>query len=239
MEIATLRSRFFREIGPFMLNLAHGGLLTAGFFALSFLVAGYVQNGRISIGVQDMALARAHAAASWRSDFPEPEDAVARAGKGEGDAPALSKEMARVKAFVAQRYKVSQLALTPLLSEAESAGRELGLDPLLLVAMIAIESSFNPFAESVVGAQGLMQVIPRFHQDKIGEDAGDDALFDPQTNIRVGALVLKEGLSRFGSLRSALQYYGGALKDPEARYAAKVLAMKNRLSQAARSGRAA
>jgi len=120
-----------------------------------------------------------------------------------------------------------------VLAAAEHNGRTLGIDPLLIVAMMAIESSFNPVAVSSMGAQGLMQVIPRYHQDKIGDARGKNPLFDPQLNVRVGTQVLAEGLRRFGSLQAALQYYGGARSDPNAAYANKVLAMKRRLISAA------
>ncbi len=88
-----------------------------------------------------------------------------------------------------------------------------------------------------MGAQGLMQVIPRYHQDKIGQGRGKYALFDPTLNVRVGTLVLQEGLQRYGSLQRALQYYNGSLKDPNARYTRKVMAIKKRLVAA--SGREA
>ena len=228
MNRATLVSRALGEAGKFLTGVSQGALISAGLLALSVQAAGYIEHGRLSLDIES-AFGRAQAAelAFVPADDPVEEQDVA-----------LSKEMARVQSFVARRYRVSRVALEPLLAEAEQTGRQLGLDPLLLVAMMAIESSFNPMAESVVGAQGLMQVIPRFHMDKIGKTAGDDAgadaLFDPQTNIRVGALVLKEGLRRFGSMQSALQYYGGALGDPQAGYANRVLGMKERLRQAAR-----
>ncbi|MDT3670394.1 MAG: transglycosylase SLT domain-containing protein [Aromatoleum sp.] len=145
----------------------------------------------------------------------------------------LSSEMRRVRDYVAGRYKVPTKELDPVLAAAEQHGRTSGIDPLLIVAMMAIESSFNPVAVSSMGAQGLMQVIPRYHMDKIGDARGKNPLFDPQTNVRVGTQVLAEGLRRFGSLQVALQYYGGALSDPQARYANKVLAMKRRLLTAA------
>ncbi|MDR3213344.1 MAG: transglycosylase SLT domain-containing protein [Azoarcus sp.] len=157
------------------------------------------------------------------------------AGAGVNEARKLSREMAQVSGWLSRRYKVSAVAIEPALRAAEDSGRRFGVDPMLLVAMIAVESSFNPFAESQVGAQGLMQVIPRYHMDKIGAGAGKDALFDPELNVRVGAQVLREGLRRYGSLQAALQYYGGALNDPGAAYANRVLSMKQRLTAAGRS----
>ena len=163
-------------------------------------------------------------------------DAAATTWAGQDEARELSREMARVSGWLSRRYKVSTVAIKPALRAAEDAGRRFGVDPMLLVAMIAVESSFNPFAESQFGAQGLMQVIPRYHMDKIGAQAGKDALFDPELNVRVGAQVLHEGLRRYGSLQTALQYYGGALGDPDAAYAGRVLTMKRRLAVAAGRG---
>ena len=115
----------------------------------------------------------------------------------------------------------------------------MNLDPLLIVAVIAIESRFNPYAESVVGAQGLMQVMPRWHQDKIPEGGGTLTLFDPKTNVQVGAQVLRESIRRMGGLVPGLQQFTGSLDDPEQTYANKVLAEKRQLENAVRHGRGA
>lgn len=148
----------------------------------------------------------------------------------------LSAEMAKVRDWVAERYGVSEKALEPALAAAEASASKLGFDPLLLVAIMAVESSFNPRAVSNMGAQGLMQVIPRYHQDKIGNKRGKYALFDPELNVHVGSLVLHEGLQRYGSLQRALQYYNGSLRDPKASYTRKVLSVKKRLLSAAGRG---
>lgn len=149
------------------------------------------------------------------------------------DDGSLSSEMARVCDWIADTYRVSETSLEPALVAAEASARELGFDPLLIVAIMGIESSYNPRAVSHVGAQGLMQVMPRYHKDKIGPNAGRNALFDPVTNVRVGSLVLHEGLQRYGSMQRALQYYNGSLKDPKARYTRKVMALKKQLMQVA------
>ncbi|MCB1906979.1 MAG: lytic transglycosylase domain-containing protein [Rhodocyclaceae bacterium] len=232
MNAIPARRRFI-EFWRFAGHVAHGGLLTAGLLSLAIVVAGHLEGGRQGSPLLPLAMSEAAAQVAADGEFADQPMADAPVDRIDQAAPALSREMTKVKAYVARRYRVSQVALEPLLAEAEAVGGQLGLDPFLLVAMIAIESSFNPFAESTVGAQGLMQVIPRFHMDKIGDDADESALFDPRLNIRVGALVLKEGLRRYGSMQSALQYYGGALQDPKAGYARKVLAMKARLKSAA------
>jgi soluble lytic murein transglycosylase-like protein len=149
---------------------------------------------------------------------------------------ALTPGMRGVAEHLARKYRVSSMAMEPLVGAAQEAGNRVGLDPLLILAVMAVESRFNPFAESVVGAQGLMQVIPKFHQDKIGE-AGDEALLDPVKNIEVGALVLKESIRRMGGLETGLQQYAGALSDSSSGYTNKVLAIKRELEQAMRRGK--
>ena len=117
-------------------------------------------------------------------------------------------------------------------------GKERRIDPLLIVAIIGIESGFNPFAESAMGARGLMQIIPRFHRDKVPEGAGDGSLLDPLINIRVGVYVLEVAIRRRCGLVAGLQYYAGS-SEPAGNYANKVLAEKERLEQAARRNAAA
>ena len=150
----------------------------------------------------------------------------------------LSPRMRTAMESVSRRYRVSMEAVKPIFEAAQAAGRNLHLDPLLIIAVIGVESRFNPFSESVMGAQGLMQVIPRYHQEKIPEDAGDAPLFDPVTNVQVGALVLKEAISRSGGLIGGLQQFSGAADDPDQRYANKVMAEKQRLEQVVQRNRA-
>ena len=116
-----------------------------------------------------------------------------------------------------------------MVGAAYHASREVGLDPLLVLAVISVESRFNPIAESVMGARGLMQIIPKYHQAKLAELGGDAALWDPESNIRLGALILKEYVQRTGTLEAGLQYYNGAFWDGTAQYANKVFAERARL----------
>lgn len=228
MKHATRLVRLGRHAATLFFRFAHGGLLTVGVLAVVFVVSQYFESG-------DFPSLASAAPAEVPIAHSDPFAAVPAADQADS-ANALSPGMKRVADFLGQRYRVSPVALEPVLSTAESTGRSLGVDPLVLVAVMAIESRFNPFAQGSGGAQGLMQVIPRFHLDKIGAGAQSrHALFDPRTNIRVGAQVLKEGIVRFGSLHSALQYYCGGLNDPRgAGYAVKVLAVKEQLAAAAR-----
>ncbi|MGZ8155908.1 MAG: transglycosylase SLT domain-containing protein, partial [Burkholderiales bacterium] len=134
--------------------------------------------------------------------------------------------------FLAKRYRVSQAVTLDLVTIAHTAGQQIGLDPLLIIAVMAVESRFNPIAESAFGAKGLMQVIPRFHTDKFRMFGGEKyAVFDPETNILVGAQILKEYLARTGSLSSALQLYVGSSSDEDVSYMEKVMTEKQRLQQ--------
>lgn len=168
-----------------------------------------------SVVIEDAGLAE---------DVPEPPTGTAIS--------ALNPRMRGALDYVSRRYHVSTEALQPIFATAQSAAHELRLDPLLIIAVIGVESGFNPFSQSVIGAQGLMQVVPRFHQDKLIEVADQASFLDPVTNVLVGAKVLKESISRNGGLEDGLQQFGGAINDPERRYSSKVLAEKQRLEQA-------
>jgi hypothetical protein len=69
--------------------------------------------------------------------------------------------------------------------------------------VVAIESNFNPFAQSAVGAQGLMQVMTRVHNQKYEAFGGTLAAFDPVSNLRVGVQVLRECISGPAASRPA------------------------------------
>jgi soluble lytic murein transglycosylase-like protein len=140
-------------------------------------------------------------------------------------------------AHLSRRYYVAREATERVVEAAYRAGRRVGLDPLLILAVISIESSFNPIAESVMGAKGLMQIIPKYHLGKLREHGGEEAVLDPESNILVGARILQEYLGRAGTLEGALQYYNGAAGDPSARYARKVIAERSRLDGVWRAAR--
>jgi len=140
-------------------------------------------------------------------------------------------EQRAVAEFIAKRYRVAQDAIAGFVAAAYRAGTESKVDPLLILAVMAVESRYNPVAESNMGAKGLMQVIPKFHGEKLLEHGGETALLDPQVNIQVGAQILREYLRRFGETETALQMYAGAFDEPNSSYALKVLAERARLEQ--------
>lgn len=140
----------------------------------------------------------------------------------------------QVTRYLARRYKVAEGAVRRIVGEAFVTGRALGLDPLLILAVTAVESSLNPFAQSPVGAQGLMQVMTRVHSDKFADHGGDDAALDPIANLRVGSAILRDLIRRGGSVERGLQLYVGAGNLPDdGGYAARVLAEQARIRIAA------
>lgn len=153
-----------------------------------------------------------------------PTHAGARADAAERDQRVLAE-------FIAKRFRVARDAVGGVVATAFRAGSEHRVDPLLVLAVVAVESRFNPVAESPLGAMGLMQVLPKYHQDKLTEHGGDAALLDPVLNIEIGTHILREYLRRAGDLESGLQMYVGAVDEPSARYAGRVLSERARLTQ--------
>lgn len=143
----------------------------------------------------------------------------------------------RVTEWLSKRYRVANDAANMLVSASYLAAIETKLDPLLILSVMAIESRFNPFAESPVGAQGLMQVMSKVHKEKFEDHGGVKAAFNPVANIKVGSQILKEYVRRGGSVEAGLKsYVGAALHETDGGYGAKVLAEYRRMKEVA-SGR--
>jgi hypothetical protein len=143
----------------------------------------------------------------------------------------------RVTEYLSRRYRVADGAIKRVVAVAFEAAKEAQIDPLLVLAVTAVESSMNPFAQSSVGAQGLMQVHTRVHTDKFEAHGGEEAALDPMANVRVGTLILADLVRRGGSVERGLQLYVGAGNLPDdGGYGARVLAEHSRLKLAA-SGR--
>lgn len=218
--------QFIRETASFLMHFAHGGLLATGIVVTVFLFTHVSSAETHEQGLQELG-----------NLFTQGRDARMAASSAE-EKPAVSGAYRATAEYLARKYRVSAAAIEPLLAAAIQAGGRLKLEPTLIVAVMAVESGFNPIAESPMGAQGLMQVIPRYHPEKLDGHA-DGALLDPLVNIHVGAQILKESIRRAGSLEAGLQQYAGAVSDDEGIYAAKVLAEKQRIDAAARRGRQA
>lgn len=146
----------------------------------------------------------------------------------------LPAEQSAVAYWISKKYRVAAEPIAAIVAEAYEQGAQQKIDPTLILAVMAVESSFNPFAQSSVGAQGLMQVMTRVHTAKYENFGGNHAAFDPVSNLRVGASILKEYIQITGSVEGALKYYVGAANlQTDGGYAAKVLAEHRRLRQVA------
>ena len=168
---------------------------------------------------------------------PPPVEAVdevasaASASVGDEIAPTtLTPRMQRALDYVKTRFKISKEAIHPLFEAVQRIGKEHGIDPLLIVAIISIESGFKPHVKSAGGGHGLMQVIPRYHLDKIPDGLGVKGLMDPVVNVKVGTRILDEAIRRTGSPVAGLQSYNGS--DKKRKFANRGLAEKARLERA-------
>ncbi|WP_425257878.1 transglycosylase SLT domain-containing protein [Rubrivivax sp. RP6-9] len=229
---------FVRDVGHGLLDIGHNTLAVVGLAVVATLV---FAAGRADLRQQVEAVAfewlqerheeRTLASGDVLSLVAEPA-AVQRATAA--DPSRLTREQAAVAKWLSRRYKVAPEPLSALVQEAWTIGQRAGLDPTLILAIMAIESSFNPFAQSPVGAQGLMQVMTRVHDDKYEAFGGTHAAFDPISNLRVGVQVLKECIARAGSLQDGLRYYvGAALLDNDGGYAGRVLSEQGYLRMVA------
>ena len=164
----------------------------------------------------------------------EPVAVEAAPAPSQAKATASSKQQQNVTSWLAKRYRVAGDAANMLVSTAYTTAHEMKLDPLLILAVMAIESGLNPFAESPMGAKGLMQVMAKVHHDKFEKHGGAEAALNPVANIRVGAQILKDYVKRTGSVEGGLKtYVGAADMDSDQGYGAKVIAEYRRLKQVA------
>ena len=231
---ARLMGTFCRDVGHGLLEISHNTLALVGLAAVAVLV--------FALGRADLRHQVEVVTLDWlksRHELRElasgntlvslaDRDAVARATAS--DPKELSRQQSAVAHWLARRYKVAPEPVSALVQEAWAMGQRAGLDPTLILAIIAVESSFNPFAQSPVGAQGLMQVMTRVHDDKFTAFGGNHAAFDPISNLRVGVQVLKECIARAGNLKDGLRYYvGAALHETDGGYAARVLLEQSHL----------
>ena len=109
-------------------------------------------------------------------------------------------------------------------AEVDRAAKAYQLHPRLLHALVKVESGYKQRAVSKAGAIGLSQVMP-FNAQRCGIAAGSNGLFDPVSNLRCGALILREEIDRLGNLRDALTVYNcGRVQCQEGKqYAQKVI----------------
>lgn len=236
MKKASLRAlsglrTFTGDIAAGFFEITHSGLALLGLavvFATIMLLARPDLRG---MGTQQLMGWLQEQQVAQNGFAAEPFASERATATNPGDLP---REQAAVTYWLSKKYRVAPEPLAVLVSEAYTIGARTKLDPTLILAVMAVESSFNPFAQSNVGAQGLMQVMTRVHTDKYEDFGGRFAAFDPVANLRVGVKVLQECIARAGSVEGGLRFYVGAANLPDdAGYSGKVLAEHARLRQAA------
>lgn len=221
-------SVFAKDVGQGLLLVSHNTLALLGLVLLSLVIA-FTSQPQWRERVEHQALAWLAERATARAERDG--DSLALASDPEAitrvtfaEAEALSTQQRQVAQWLSRKYKVAPEAMNRLVLEAWEAGRLARVEPTLVLAVMAVESSFNPFAQSHVGAQGLMQVMTHVHDDKYEAFGGQRAALDPVTNLRVGVQVLRECIQRAGGVAEGLRYYVGAANmADDGGYAAKVL----------------
>ena len=237
---ATLRSVrvFMRDVGNGLLEVSHNGLALLG---LAVVVTLVFVGGRPDLREQTESWALGWLQERHESRAEESDDLTVAAAEPDAVARAtavnpkeLTKQQAALASWISRRYNVALEPIGRLVQEAWAIGHHAGLDPTLILAIAAIESRFNPFAQSAMGAQGLMQVMTRVHVDKYEAFGGSHAAFDPISNLKVGVQVLRECIARAGGLEAGLRWYVGAANlSDDGGYMGKVLAEQDHMKRVA------
>jgi hypothetical protein len=234
---------FLTDVGHGLLDVSHSMLAMVGLAVVAgALFMGSQDDLRDSLEARAWGWLEArHLARSGGEDLAaeaeadlEPSAAGPVNTSSTADPADLTRAQANVARWIVRRYHVAPEPVARLVQESWTVGQRTGLEPTLILSVMAIESSFNPFAQSPVGAQGLMQVMTKIHSDKYESYGGHLAAFDPVSNLRVGVLVLKECIAKAGGLAGGLRFYVGAGSgDDDGGYAAKVIAEQGLLQRVA------
>ncbi|MEI8267739.1 MAG: transglycosylase SLT domain-containing protein [Betaproteobacteria bacterium] len=231
------RAALTRGLVRTLVAISHHSLAAVGLAVAAALLLGWSQPGwRAMVETHTLGWlqGRQEARAEPRSneEVAEVSEALTRATASEPSS--LTGEQAAVAAWLARRYRIALEPVSRLVLEAWSIGPRAGLEPTLILAVAAVESAFNPFAQGSAGAKGLMQVVAHAHLEKFEPLGGLRAAFDPVSNLRVGALVLKESIAEAGSVEGGLLAYVGANStSQQPGYPQRVLGEQSQLQKAA------
>jgi soluble lytic murein transglycosylase len=123
----------------------------------------------------------------------------------------LRLQVAIAEQLASRRTGLGSSEIANLASAIVSEARAHDFDPSLVLAVIEVESNFDNFAVSPVGALGLMQIMPSTGEAlalRVGIDwHGNRTLFDPVLNVKLGVAYLHELRERFGHLPTVLAAY--------------------------------
>jgi len=237
---STMRSInvFMRDVGNGLLEISHNSLALLG---LAVVVTLVFIAGRPDLRHQTETWALGWLQERHETRASESDDLTIAAAEPEAVERAtavnpqeLTQQQVALAKWISRRYNVALEPIGRLVQEAWAIGKHAGLDPTLILAIAAIESRFNPFAQSAMGAQGLMQVMTRVHVDKYEPFGGTHAAFDPISNLKVGVQVLRECIARAGGLEAGLRWYVGAANLPDdGGYMSKVLSEQGHMKRVA------
>lgn len=230
--------RFWQGLQTFVLDIGRG-FVNISHHSFAFLGLLAVLLALLALARPEMRIQTAQNIQTWlftRLNISEAEDAKQQvllrsmaAQSSELDA----NQLALVQAIRA-KYRIAPEPLNAIVLEVFDLANRASLEPTLILAVIGIESNFNPFANSPVGAKGLMQVVPDVHAEQFTPYGGTMAIFDPKTNLRIGVKILKECIDLTGKLEDGLRLFkaGEDSLSLEVDYISRVLAEQARLKEA-------
>lgn len=151
------------------------------------------------------------------------------------DLHGLDRDQVAVARWLSRRYKIAAEPLAALITEADALGTNTQLPPNLILAIMAVESSFNPYTMGTKGAMGLMQIVPDQLKSSLNQFGGKLATYDPLTNMRLGTRQLQALVQDTGSLEAGIQRYGEQSGQPDIKaYLQRVVTEYLLLEKAAR-----
>ncbi len=222
---------FCGDIGRGFVNISHHSFAMLGLLALILCMLALARPEVRTLTVQSVQgwlFTRLHI-----SDADDEQQQVLLRSLAAPATDLSALQMTLVQA-VRSKYRIAPEPLNALMLEVFDLADRSSLDPTLILAVIGVESNYNPFANSPTGAKGLMQVIPEVHLEQFTPYGGAMAIFDPKTNLRIGVKILKQSIDLTGSLEEGLRLYkaGEESVSQEIDYIARVLAEQDRLRQA-------
>ncbi|MFL9908784.1 lytic transglycosylase domain-containing protein [Paraburkholderia sp. RL17-337-BIB-A] len=170
------------------------------------------------------SLSVASQAVEAQSAFAVQPPSAASDATSDSDLPALGDITTLLRAQFRVTPTESMKIARAVLIEADRQA----ISPILLLAVMSVESSFDRYAVSIAGARGLMQILPAAHPRLI---AGTTDLSDPAINVRIGSTILRDYLDESGGdLDAALLRYSGGGRG----YARRVVLRMQRLDASLR-----
>lgn len=112
--------------------------------------------------------------------------------------------------YVLRGYRRGRETTVKIVESAFREGKDWNINPLMILAVAAVESGFNPRARSKANARGVMQVHMPAHGKKFTEDGCRVSAYDIDLNIKIGTEIFKKYIVEAGGVKEALKWYVGA-----------------------------